>query len=324
VRPIVRFLPLLLLSACNLPARSAPPFIPGPTATVTPSPTPRSGFLEPTLAVVVELPVSFVDIEDVTYVAWQTEGDPFRFVCPAPCTGFTQLMYWQYAGFKNAHDILVQTMGVDALDELQPVDIHVLEDPKCGTRAAAPEPAFAGHDPRGNAFICSFVFEPFRDSPPTPEGAREASRLDHQADLVHAYLHAIFFGRVPGEAGGMHDFVTPIALYVTETLPGRDLCTYHPTTPPGDYRGWLIYNLCEDDGFEIENLALVMRAVDRLYDRDDGKIDERFEHPVPDMAQFRWELRGVLGRDVAGAFADACWPAELFEDTYDLDSQCSP
>ncbi len=67
-----------------------------------------------------------------------------------------------------------------------------------------------------------------------------------------------------------------------------------------------------------------MRAVDRIYRRDDGRLHERFEHLVPDMAQFRFELKGVVGRDVSGAFEDSCWPPELFEDTYTLPSKCWP
>lgn len=280
--------------------------------------------MEPTLPVAVELPAAPVDIEGVSYMAYQANGDPFRFVCPAPCVGFSQLMYWQYSGFKAAHELAVKTMGVDTLAELQPVDIHVLEDQKCGRRADAPEPSFAGHDPRGRAYVCSFVFEAFKNSPITPEAARDAARLDHQTAIIHAYLHTIFFGRTPSQAGAMHDFVTPLALYVTGVLPGGDLCTYQPETPPGDYGGSLIRALCQDDGFEIEDLAAAMKAVDRIYRRDDGKVEERFDHPVPDMAQFRWELRGVLGQDVSGAFKDACWPANLFEDTYELSSQCLP
>lgn len=325
LRSISWLLPLLLLPACNLPRPTAVPRTPAPTGTAVPTATPRPmGLVEPTLAVAVELPMAPVEIDGVAYVAFETPGEPFRFVCPAPCAGYSQLMYWQIAGFRTAHEILVRTIGVDTLRELQPIDIHVLEDPKCGTRTQAPEPSFAGHDPRGRAYVCSFVFEAFKASPPAPETAREATRLDHQVELIHAYLHTIFFGRVPIEAGAMHDFVTPIALYVTGTLPGGDLCTYHPASPPGDYRGWLIYNLCQDAGFEIEDLAPAMKAIDRLYRGDDGRVDERFEHLVPDMAQFRWELKGTVGRDLAGAFADACWPAELFEDTYTLKSSCWP
>jgi hypothetical protein len=323
-RRLCWLLPLLLILACNLPTAAYTPSAPFQTSTPEPTAAPRSGFMEPTLAVVVELPAIPIEIEGAAYIAYRAAGDPFRFVCPSPCTGLSQFMYWQYAGFQAAHERLVQIMGVDALAELQPVDIHVMEDSKCGTRAAAPEPAFADYNARGNAYVCSFVFKDLNSAAITPEAARDASRLDHQADLVHAYAHTIFFGRVPKDAGLMHDFVTPIAMYVTNTLPGGDLCTYRPTIPPGDYGGRLIFNLCEDDRFEIEAMAPTMRAVDRLYRRDDGRVDERLEHLVPDMAQFRWELHTVLGRDVAGAFADACWPAELFEDTYELDSKCFP
>ena len=126
--------------------------------------------MEPTLAVAVELLATSIDIEGVSYLAYQPDGASFRFVCPAPCTGFSQLMYWQIAGFQAAHERLVQIMGVDVLPELQPVDIHVLADQKCGTLADAPEPSFGGHDPRGNAYVCSFVFEDFTNSPPHARG----------------------------------------------------------------------------------------------------------------------------------------------------------
>lgn len=326
LRRVYWLLLLMLLPACNLPsAQPTPTFAPLPTQTAVPTPTSRpAGLMEPTLAVAVELPASSIDIDGVPYLAYQMEGDPFRFVCPAPCTGYSQRIYWQIAGFQAAHEIIVKTMGVDTLPELQPVDIHVLPDPKCGASADAAEPSFAGHDPRGKAYICSFIFETPKGSQAQPEPAHEATRLDHQTELVHAYLHTIFMGRVPAKAGTMHDFITPIAMYVTGTLPGGDLCTYHPDDPPGDFRGWLIFSLCEDDGFEIEDLAPAMKAVDRIYRRGEGRIDERFEHLVPHLSQFRWELKGSVGRDVANAFADACWPADLFEDTYKLESKCWP
>ncbi len=220
LRRIYWLLPLLLLPACNLPRAVVTPVAPLPTDTPVPTPTKRTSLMEPTLSVAVELPASSIDIEGVPYMAYQPDGASFRFVCPYPCTGFSQLMYWHVSGFQAAQERLVKIMGVDTLPELQPVDIHVLEDPKCGTRADAPEPAFAGHDPRGKAYICSFIFEPFKDAPVTPDAAREASALDHQTDLVHAYLHTIFFGRVPGTVA-MHDFVTPIALYRDRDSSGR-------------------------------------------------------------------------------------------------------
>ena len=90
---------LLLLAACNLPFETPEPAPPAPTETAVATPTLRVGFMEPTLPVVVELPTTPIEIDGKPYVAYQTDDDPFRFVCPAPCTGYTQLIYWQYAGF---------------------------------------------------------------------------------------------------------------------------------------------------------------------------------------------------------------------------------
>jgi hypothetical protein len=320
-RKLFWLLAILVLAGCNFP--KVRPTAPAATETATSTPTsvPRSP-IEPTHVLIVEIPPTTVEIDGAPYQAYQAPGDPFRFACPIPCKVSPSLIYAQYAGFKVARDILLKITGVDTLPELQPVDIHVSNDPKCGELKNAPALSYAGHDPHGNAYLCTYIFEyaqGFNGQPYTPD---VALRLDQQTILIHEYLHTIFFGRVTQKAGAMHDFVTPIALEVTGTLSSPDLCQYHPVTAPGDYGGWLIYNLCRDAGFTLDKFAPTMKAVDRLYRGDDGKVNEGYKHLVPTMAQFRFELHKVLGRDPAGAFQDACWPAALFEDIYTLSDAC--
>jgi hypothetical protein len=234
------------------------------------------------------------------------------------------LIYSQYAGFKAAREILLKVTGVDTLRELDPVDIHVMRDPKCPAPREGAWPSYAGHDPGGSAYICSFIL----DSPPGTTGlpytSQEALSLDHQTALIHEYMRTMFFGRVENNAGAMNDFTTPFALLVTGTLGGTDICKYHPTTPPGDYGGYLIYNLCRDNDFRADKLAPALVALDRLYRRDDGRVDEGYEHKSPTAAQFREVINDELPGDVREGFRDACWPADLFEDIYTLRSNiCS-
>ena len=266
--------------------------------------------------------MSTLQIDGAQYQSYQAPGDPFRFVCPVPCAAAPQLIYAQYAGFKHAREILVKIMGVDTLPELQPVDVHVLNDPKCGKLKDAPALSFAFRNDHGNASICTFIFEYAVGLNGKPYSPELAARLDQQTILLHEYLHTIFFGRVADAAGAMHDFVTPISPYVTGTLADPDLCAYHPQSPPGDYGGWLIFELCRQNGFRIEKLAPVMVALDQLYQSGGGQSHEDLQHPVPTMAQFRQILNQTLGSDTSKAFADSCWPAKLFGDSYTLSNAC--
>jgi hypothetical protein len=266
--------------------------------------------------------MSTVQIEGVQYQSYQAPGDPFRFVCPVPCAAAPQLIYAQYSGFKQARGTLLQIMGVDTLPELQPVDVHVSNDPKCGKLKDAPALSFAFHNANGNAYICTFIFEYSQGYNGQPYSPELAVRLDQQTILIHEYLHTIFFGRVASEAGSMHDFVTPISPYVTDMLGTGDLCAYHPQSPPGDYGGWLIFELCRQNGFRIEKLAPAMVALDQLYQSGGGQVQEGYQHPVPTMGQFRQILNQALGSDTSKAFADSCWPAKLFGDSYTLSNAC--
>jgi hypothetical protein len=313
---------ILLILACNLP-RAVKVTGPSPTRTPAPPTATAGPAVESTRVLAVELPATQVEIDGTQYQAYQVAGDPFRFLCPEPCAGYRGLIYSQYAGFKHAREALLKITGVDTLRELQPVDIHLLTDSKCTASRAGATPSFAGHDRDGQAYICSFIFDVPRGTLGPPYSPQEALRLDHQAVLIHQYMQTIFYGRVEHKAGAMSDFVTPIALYVTGTLGVPDLCTYHPATPPGDYGGWLIYNLCRDNDFRVDKFAPIMITLDRLYRRDDGRKHEEFEHLAPSMAQFREIFDDQLPGDPREAFRDACWPADLFEDIYTLRSACT-
>jgi hypothetical protein len=332
-KALLAFLVLLPLG-CNLPAVvqtvSAPETTENPPpASGTQKPSSATASLMPGFAPsphipIVPIPSQAVSIEGHPYTSYQAEGSAFRFVCPDPCPVDPELIYAQYAGFHNIYENLIGLTVVDTLTELQPVDIHILNDPKCRNLSDISFRAYSNWNSGANAFICSFLFEYAEGAGGAPYTAAEAVLPNWQDALIHEYLHTLFFGRITRYAGAMHDFVTPIAIYAWLGWgEGEFFCEYHPVTPPGDFGGYLLQQLCRRYGFHWEHLARVLTELDVLYASGGGVSDEGFRHPVPDMAQFRDILNRVLETDTTPAFIDACWPAVLFGETYALPASCT-
>jgi hypothetical protein len=279
-------------------------------------------------AAIIPIPVTAVQIEGVSYQAYQIPGDPFRFVCQEPCPLDPQYMYAEYAGFRLARSKLIQLTGIDTLAELQPVDMHlVLQDSICGELPVGHAYMYSG---TGKAYTCT-------DGPgyyPTiEEKIRMAALPEEQYFALHEYMHTIFFGRISGKSGEFHDYkaeffhdyVVPLPSYAIGILDPAGFCSYRDPIPPGDYGGWLINELCRQNGFQLKYLTLSLIELDKLYQSGGGQVyDEKYEHPVPSVAQYRDILNRLLGSDTTQAFADACWPPELFGNSYTLSDKCSP
>jgi hypothetical protein len=276
---------------------------------------------------IVPVPVSTVQIEGEAYQAYQIPGDPFRFVCQEPCPLDPQYIFAEYAGFRIAHAELLQLTGVDTLTELQPVDMHlVIQDSICHIL------------PGGHAYIYASTHQAYTCTegpgyyPTLEEKIRMAARPDEQYFPLHEYMHTIFFGRISGQAGdfqayiaeSMHDFVVSIPSYAIGILDPAGFCSLHDPNPPGDFGGWLIYELCRQNGFQLPHLALSLIELDNLYQSGGGLVvQEGFEHPAPTVAQYRDILNRLLAGDTSQAFADACWPPELLGNSVSRGSACA-
>ncbi len=274
----------------------------------------------------VPIPVSLIQIEGVPYNAYQIPGDPFRFVCQVPCPLDLQYIYAEYAGFRVAHARLIELTGIDTLTELQPVDMHlVFEDSICADY------------PYGHAYIYAHVHQAFTctDGPgyyPTlEEKIQMAARLDGQYFPLHEYMHTIFFGRISGNAGNFQDYkveffhnlVVPIPPYAIGILDPAGFCSYRDPLAPGDYGGWLISELCTQNGFQLKDLALSLIELDKLYQSDRGQIStEGYAHPIPGVVQYRDILNRLLGSDTTNAFAASCWPPGFFGNSFSDPSAC--
>jgi hypothetical protein len=330
MRKIFLLVTLLLLLACNLVTVASTPSQTGSQGIRTlesTGPAPEAtGLGTPEPAKIVPIPVSSVQIEGVPYQAYQIPGDPFRFVCQEPCPHDPQFIYAKYASFRLAHAMLIQLTGADTLAELQPVDMHLgYEDGICQVH------------PGGHASIYAHTHQAYTctDGPGLSATFEETIRLAAQPEEqyfpLHEYMHTIFFGRIServgdnwyNHAGDFHDFVNPIPSYAIGILNPAEFCSYRFSIPPGDFKGWLINELCRRNGFQLPDLALSLIQLDKLYLSGGGQvIEEGFEHPVPTVAQYRDILNGLLGSDTTPAFAAACWPPELFGNSYSLTGAC--
>ncbi len=316
------------LMGCNLPS-------PGTNET-SPSPTNEAPIIIPTegttqqtgstLFDTASIVTSSIFLEGVAYTANQAPGDPFRFVCQEPCTLDLTYIYAAYAGFRLGHARLIELTGIDTLPQLQPVDMHLdLNDSICSEL------------PVGHAYTYSDTHQAYTCTegpgyyPTLEEKIQMASLLDGQYFPLHEYMHTLFFGRISGKAGDftagtayfLHDYVVPIPSYAIGILDAASFCSYRNMYPPGDYGGWLISELCLQNGFELPDLALSLVELDRLYQSSGGEdYQEGYQHPVPTAAQYRDILNNLLGSDTTSAFATACWPPELFGSGYSLPSSC--
>ena len=285
-----------------------------PKITQTPEPTRISINIVP-------VPTGEIQIDGKAYLSYQIPGDPFRFVCQQPCNVDPALVNGFYAGFRAGRERLVNLLGIDTLPELQPVDIHLTGDAICGDQPPPGVNLFANFDVPGNAFVCMFFLgNPSIGEYYTPE---TASQLSSQSGFLHEYMHTIFFGRLPVEIFGMHDFVYPIAIYASnEEMTEASLCWYWTGDPIGEFGGDLLPRLCAHNGFTLASWRESLLALDALYQSGGGTVAQGFTHPSVSPLQYRQLLNEALGNDTSESFEKACWKAELFGESYTLSEMC--
>ena len=329
MRKIVFGSPILLLLACRLNLSTPiPGQTPAPETPAAADTMPAGGMAQstPESAEIVAVPFETVQIKGVAYTAWQAPGDPFRLVCEDPCKLDEQYIFAEYAGFRAARAELIRLTGIDTLAEIQPVDMHLeLTDSVCQEQPTGH--ASVDHVGR-RAYTCTQGPGWY---PTVEEIIAKAAQPGQQYFPLHEYMHTLFFGRLSGMAGEVfvahadwiHDYVNPLPAIATGDLDPADFCL-RGSIAPGDFEGRLVSELCERNGFVLEDLTRSLVELDALYQSGGGQVpQERYEHPAATIAQYRDILNRVLGSDTTPAFAAACWPAVLFESGYALGPGCA-
>jgi hypothetical protein len=275
---------------------------------------------------IIPVPFSSIQIEGVPYTAYQIPGDSFRIVCQEPCPLDQQYIFAEYAGFRLAHPMLIAMTGIDTLTELQPVDMHlVIDDSKCRELLG------------GHAYVYTSTHKAYTctDGPgfyPTiDEKIEKAAQPEEQYFPLHEYMHTIFFGRLSGQAGGFydsyaeffHDYVVPLPSFAIGVMDPAGFCSYRNQNPTlGDYPIYLISELCMQNGLQLKDLALSLIELDKLVQSGGGQVEMGYTHLVPTVSQYRDILNRLLGSDTTQAFSDACWPPQLFGNSYRVTPAC--
>jgi hypothetical protein len=316
------------MSGCNLPIAPGGAVTPAVTGKpqLTTQPAEVTAEYTSTPEPIVPIPVSTDEIEGMPYRVYQIPGDPFRFVCQEPCPFEESYILAEYAGFRAAHANLIALTGIDTLPELQPVDMHLdLNDSICGD---APWGHAYVYPSEHRAYTCT---EGPGFYPTLEEKTQKAALLDQQYFPLHEYMHTLFFGRITGDVGEvhesaayfLHDYVVPIPSYAIDGLDKDEFCSWRDPYAPGDYGGWLISELCQRNGFQLQDLALSLNELDKLYQSGLGQAPQTgYQHPVPTVAQYRDILTNLLGSDTTPAFAAACWPPALFGNSFSPPAGC--
>jgi len=247
------------------------------------------------------IPKATIQIAGSSLDAYQLPGDRIRLVCQQPCALDERLIDSLYVGYKVTSQQDVRTAGIDLVDKIKTLDIHLTRDATCTRREGELGLTGSYPDDQWGVFICLYLNEPDLQNdvlvPFTPEGAIRAGGL---GVFAHEYAHALLLGRFASS----HDFVFPIE-YVTLDQQNRgnyrDLCNsaYQGGAP-------LTYTLCKSKGLTFDQLIQSLLDIDTLSESGLGNFNGLIGYN-----QYKAILSDILGSDVSQVFTDSGY-AKIF------------
>jgi hypothetical protein len=316
-RAIIPFLMVLMLvgTSCNLPAAIPDtPSIPagGSAATAEPTgslaatvfktdlPEQHTRFPPPPI---IAAPKSTLQIGGESFDTYLVPGDRFRLVCKQPCELDERLIDALYVSYKVTAAQEVRTAGLDVLDSIKTIDIHLTRDQSC-TRYQG-ELGLTGSYPNdpNSLFLCMYLDDSEVQASSLASFTPEAViRLGGLGVFGHEYVHAMLWGRF----SSTHDFVFPIeyvTLNPTQRDEYRDLCnpTYQGLAP-------LTYQLCQSKGLTFDQLMQSLLDVNSLYEDGLGNVKGTVGYN-----QYKAILNDILGSDVSQVFQDTGY-SKIFAD----------
>jgi len=249
-------------------------------------------------------------------------GPTERVVCPQPCPIPDDLLFHKAAGAFAAVSAMFDLTGIDVPPAQRPVDIHLTSSVECGDYAtlAAEDPGgyvyrFSGSRwPLAGSYMCLWewddpnrilLFRPEWAAAAGQDAVDNASRMEAQGVLVHEYGHILFYPRAfasPEDWVKTFDFVTTGIWtgsgYGPDSFPRvTTACDPRLDSPGG---GQMIYRLCTNCGFELEDISRVMNRIDAIWAAGLGEVwlGDRW---VLSNAQFKAIIDDIVGRDSATA-----------------------
>jgi hypothetical protein len=237
-------------------------------------------------------------LADETFDVWHRAGDDFMFYCKQPCAAEDEAIQAYYMNFLGYLPELIDWHGVDVIDELKPVEMHLNESSVCPQQSGAVGYAKVGfhrgwEDRRG--VTCLFEIERGED----------LAERNHVLSL-HEYAHVILFDR--------HRWSYEYFTYWSSWE------LVDPDSPFGDpCDDWYeqfdfirpVHRLCRDHGLNREVVRDTLIELDRRFRAEEGFLSNHTEGGyTTTLAEMRGLFDAALEADTAPAFQSGGWSAE--------------
>lgn len=237
-------------------------------------------------------------LDDENFDVWHMPGDDFKIYCRQPCQAEDADIQAYYLDFRGLLPALVEWHGIDVIDELKPVELHLNTSKVCPSAGQSAGYAKVGHH-RGweNRRGVACLFEAERDRP---------LRENMHVLSLHEYAHIILFERhrwsyeyfTYWSSWAIADPSSPMADPCSESYAANDF-----TLP--------VHILCRDYGLRQHHVRDALIELDQRFRDRSG-----FYHLHTDgghttsLAELRALLDQALGADTSPAFMAGGWEHE--------------
>ncbi|TVQ41342.1 MAG: hypothetical protein EA370_02330 [Wenzhouxiangella sp.] len=233
-----------------------------------------------------------------SFDVWHLPDDDFMIYCRQPCEAEVAEVQAYYMNFRALLPDLIDWHGLDVIDELKPVEMHINTSSICPPLGSAAGYARVGthrgwEDRRG--LTCLFEVE---------RGA-DLGQREHVLSL-HEYAHVILFERHRWS----YEYFTYWSSWeiVDPDSPQADPCSplyaQNPYTRP-------VHELCRDHGLTRHHVRDALIELDRRFRAREGFYTLHADGGhTTSLAELRALLDAALADDTAGAFIGGEWEYE--------------
>lgn len=259
-------------------------------------------------------PVQSVEtLGNEAFDVWHAPGDGFKVFCRQPCEADPAGIREYYQGFRTLLPELIDFHGVDVIEELKPVEMHLNASricPSFGVQVAgyARVSYHRGFDD-GKGLTCLFEVERDRINAANGQPLRlqpgVAGRRDQHVLSLHEYAHVILFERHRWS----YEYFTYWASWAIAepSNPLANPCSDAFAQLPGTTA---VHRLCRDHGFSRDTVRPSLREMDRRFRSGQGfNTMWSSNGTTTSLAELRGVLDGLLGADTSAAFAAEGWDA---------------